>query len=103
MSETVQESCHVEHGYTPEKASYLRRLKLIEGQARGIARMVENDEYCIDILTQVAAVTSALKAVSLGLLEDHLEHCVADAARKGGPEADAKLEEAMQAIKRLVR
>lgn len=103
MSEVVeQETCH-QHGYTPEKASYLRRLKLIEGQTRGIARMVENDQYCIDILTQVAAVTSALKAVSLGLLEDHLEHCVADAARKGGPEADEKLEEAMQAIKRLVK
>lgn len=94
---------NVAHGYTPEKASYLRRMKLIEGQTRGIARMVENDEYCIDILTQVAAVTSALKAVSLGLLEDHLGHCVADAARRGGPEADAKLEEAMQAIKRLVK
>ncbi|AQP51077.1 metal-sensitive transcriptional regulator [Tessaracoccus flavescens] len=104
MSESVeQQSCHVEYGYAPEKASYLRRLKLIEGQTRGIARMVENDQYCIDILTQVAAVTSALKAVSLGLLEDHLEHCVADAARQGGPEADAKLEEAMQAIKRLVK
>ncbi len=104
MSEIVeQQSCHVEYGYAPEKASYLRRLKLIEGQTRGIARMVENDQYCIDILTQVAAVTSALKAVSLGLLEDHLEHCVADAARQGGPEADAKLEEAMQAIKRLVK
>lgn len=96
------ETCHV-HGYTPEKAAYLRRLRLIEGQVRGLARMVEEDQYCIDILTQVAAVTSALKAVSLGLLEDHLEHCVADAARQGGPEADAKLEEAMQAIKRLVK
>lgn len=100
---TEQETCHATHGYTPKKASYQRRLKLIEGQARGIARMVEDDQYCIDILTQVAAVTSALKALSLGLLEDHLEHCVADAARKGGPEADAKLEEAMQAIRRLVR
>ncbi|AQP48187.1 transcriptional regulator [Tessaracoccus aquimaris] len=103
MTEAVDQTCHSTHGYTAEKASYLRRLKLIEGQARGIARMVENDQYCIDILTQVAAVTSALKAVSLGLLEDHLEHCVADAARKGGAEADEKLEEAMQAIKRLVK
>lgn len=102
MTEAVTEACH-SHGYTPEKASYLRRLKLIEGQTRGIARMVEEDQYCIDILTQVAAATSALKAVSLGLLEDHLEHCVADAAKKGGPEAEAKLEEAMQAIKRLVK
>lgn len=103
MTEVVEpETCH-QHGYTAEKASYLRRLRLIEGQTRGIARMVENDQYCIDILTQVAAVTSALKAVSLGLLEDHLEHCVADAARKGGAEAEAKLEEAMQAIRRLVK
>lgn len=99
---TADTQCHT-HGYTPEKAAYLRRLKLIEGQARGIARMVEEDQYCIDILTQVAAVTSALKAVSLGLLNDHLAHCVADAARKGGPEADEKLDEAMQAIKRLVK
>ena len=65
--------------------------------------MVEEDQYCIDILTQVTAVTSALKAVSLGLLNDHLSHCVADAARKGGPEAEEKIDEAMQAIKRLVR
>lgn len=100
---TEEATFHATHGYTPEKAAYLRRLKLIEGQARGIARMVEEDQYCIDILTQVAAVTSALKAVSLGLLGDHLAHCVADAARKGGPEADEKLDEAMQAIKRLVK
>lgn len=105
MSEiTTEATCHhTGHGYTPEKTAYLRRLRLIEGQTRGIARMVEEDQYCIDILTQVAAVTSALKAVSLGLLNDHLSHCVADAARQGGPEADAKIEEAMQAIKRLVR
>ncbi|SHJ90114.1 DNA-binding transcriptional regulator, FrmR family [Tessaracoccus bendigoensis DSM 12906] len=103
MTDSVSADCHPTHGYTPEKAAYLRRMRLIEGQTRGVARMVENDEYCIDILTQIAAVTSALKAVSLGLLEDHLEHCVADAARKGGPEAEAKLEEAMQAIRRLVK
>ncbi|MDO5678377.1 MAG: metal-sensitive transcriptional regulator [Propionibacteriaceae bacterium] len=100
MSET--EHCH-SHGYTPEKAAYLRRLRLIEGQVRGLARMVDEDQYCIDILTQVTAVTSALKAVSLGLLEDHLTHCVADAARKGGPEGKEKIDEAMQAIKRLTR
>ena len=99
--------CHTSpappHGYTPEKDAYLKRMRRIEGQVRGIERMIAEDVYCIDILTQVAAVTSALKAVSLGLLEDHLEHCVADAARKGGAEADEKLEEAMQAIKRLVK
>ncbi|AQP45603.1 metal-sensitive transcriptional regulator [Tessaracoccus flavus] len=100
---TAEVQCHTTHGYTPEKTAYLRRLKLIEGQVRGIARMVEEDQYCIDVLTQVAAATSALKAVSLGLLNDHLAHCVADAARKGGPEADEKLDEAMQAIKRLVK
>lgn len=103
MTDIQEATCHAQHGYSPEKAAYLRRLKLIEGQARGIARMVEEDQYCIDILTQVAAITSALKAVSLGLLGDHLTHCVADAARKGGPEADAKIDEAMQAIKRLVK
>lgn len=103
MSEVAEATCHTQYGYAPEKAAYLRRLKLIEGQTRGIARMIEDDQYCIDILTQVAAVTSALKAVSLGLLEDHLEHCVADAARQGGPEAEEKLDEAMQAIRRLVK
>lgn len=91
------------HGYTPQKQAYLRRLRLIEGQARGIARMVENDEYCINVLTQVSAVTSALKAVSLGLLEDHLEHCVVNAAREGGDVAEEKLHEAMQAIRRLAK
>lgn len=100
MTET--ETCH-QHGYTPEKAAYLRRLRLIEGQVRGLARMVDEDQYCINILTQVTAVTAALKAVSLGLLEDHLTHCVADAARKGGAEGKEKIDEAMQAIKRLTR
>ena len=103
MTDMIEASCHTTHGYSPEKAAYLRRLKLIEGQTRGIARMVEEDQYCIDILTQVSAITSALKAVSLGLLNDHLSHCVVDAARKGGPESDEKIEEAMQAIKRLVK
>lgn len=91
------------HGYTPEKQAYLRRLRLIEGQTRGVARMVENDEYCIDVLTQISAITSALKAVSLGLLEDHLEHCVVNAALEGGEVAEEKLHEAMQAIRRLAK
>ena len=97
--------CHHDsgHGYLDHKDEYLRRLRRIEGQARGLQRMVDEEQYCIDILTQVTAVTSALKAVSLGLLNDHLSHCVADAARKGGPEAEEKIDEAMQAIKRLVR
>lgn len=91
------------HGYTDAKQGYLRRLRLIEGQTRGLARMVEDDVYCIDILTQVAATTSALRAVAMGLMKDHLEHCVAEAARTGGPEADAKFDEVMQAIRRLAK
>jgi DNA-binding FrmR family transcriptional regulator len=96
------------HGYTADKDAYLRRLKRIEGQVRGIARMVEEDKYCIDILTQVAAVNSAMHAVSLGLLENHLQHCVVDAAHEaatsGSPDViDAKVKEATQAISRLLR
>ncbi len=100
---TTEPGSGAQHGYTPEKQAYLRRLRLIEGQARGVARMVENDEYCIDVLTQISAVTSALKAVSLGLLEDHLEHCVVNAAMEGGAVAEEKLHEAMQAIRRLAK
>ena len=103
MTETIDASCHATHGYTPEKAAYLRRLKLIEGQTRGIARMVEEDQYCIDILTQVSAMTKALPAVAMGLLEAHISHCVVDAAIAGGPQADAKIKEATDAISRLVR
>ena len=97
--------CHdaAAYGYSPNKEAYLRRLKLIEGQTRGTARMVDEDKYCIDVLTQISAVTSALKAVSLGLLEDHLAHCVANAAAKGGTEAEEKIDEAIQAIRRLVK
>ena len=91
------------HGYITDKKRYLDRLKRIEGQARGISRMVDDDKYCIDILTQISAVTSALETVALGLLDDHLKHCVVDAARAGGPDADAKITEASQAIARLVR
>jgi DNA-binding FrmR family transcriptional regulator len=91
------------HGYITDKASYLARLKRIEGQARGIHRMVDEEQYCIDILTQVSALTKALESVALGLLDDHLKHCVVDAARMGGPDADAKVKEASDAIARLVR
>ena len=90
-------------GYIGGKDDYLKRLRRIEGQARGLQRMVEQDQYCIDILTQVSAMTKALQAVSLGLLEDHLRHCVLDAANAGGPEAEEKLAEASAAIGRLVR
>jgi DNA-binding FrmR family transcriptional regulator len=91
------------HGYTPSKDEYLKRLRRIEGQVRGLQRMVEEDKYCIDILTQVSAVTSALQSVSLGLLEDHLGHCVAQAAAEGGDVAEQKVREASDAIARLVR
>ena len=90
-------------GYEANKASAQKRLRRIEGQVRGLQRMVEEDAYCIDILTQVSAATKALEAVALALLEDHLTHCVADAAREGGVAAEAKVKEASDAIARLVR
>jgi DNA-binding FrmR family transcriptional regulator len=91
------------HGYVHHKDDVLARLKRIEGQARGLQRMVDEEQYCIDILTQVSAVTKALQAVSINLLEDHMNHCVADAARAGDAEGRAKVREAVDAIARLVR
>ncbi|AIJ23337.1 metal-sensitive transcriptional regulator [Amycolatopsis methanolica] len=90
-------------GYTSDKDGYLTRLRRIEGQIRGPQRMVENDEYCIDVLTQIAAATKALQSVSLGLMDEHLKHCVAEAIAVGGDTADAKVREASEAIARLVR
>ncbi|MEU8363305.1 metal-sensitive transcriptional regulator [Nonomuraea sp. NPDC048882] len=90
-------------GYSGSKQDHATRLRRIEGQVRGLQRMVEEDKYCIDILTQVSAASSALKSFSLLLLEEHLAHCVAEATRKGGPEAEAKVKEASDAIARLVR
>lgn len=90
-------------GYSGSKEEYLKRLRRVEGQVRGIARMVEEDEYCIDILTQVSAATKAMQAVSLGLLEDHVGHCVVDAARTSDEAAAEKVQEASAAIARLVR
>ncbi len=90
-------------GYSSSKDAQLKRLRRVEGQVRGLQRMVEEDQYCIDVLTQVSAATKALQAFSLGLLDEHLAHCVLDAAKKGGPEADAKVKEASDAIARLVR
>ena len=101
--DTVDTGTQHQHGYIHRKDEYLTRLRRIEGQARGLQRMVEDEKYCIDILTQISALTSALEAVAVGLLDDHLRHCVVDAARLGGPEADAKITEASQAIARLVR
>ena len=91
------------HGYIKDKDDYLRRLRRVEGQIRGLQRMVDEEIYCIDILTQVSAATKALETVALGLLDDHLAHCVVDAAKAGGPDSDAKLQEASAAIARLVR
>jgi CsoR family transcriptional regulator, copper-sensing transcriptional repressor len=91
------------HGYIGDKERYLARLKRIEGQVRGVHRMVDEEQYCIDILTQISALTSALEGVALGLLDDHLRHCVLDAAKTGGDDANAKMREASEAIARLVR
>jgi DNA-binding FrmR family transcriptional regulator len=91
------------HGYTNDKDAYLVRLRRIEGQVRGLQRMVAEDEYCIDVLTQVSAVTRALQSVALGLLEDHLGHCVAEAINDGRPAAEEKVKEASAAIARLVK
>lgn len=91
------------HGYTPHKDDHLKRLRRIEGQVRGVARMVEQDAYCIDVLTQLSAATRALQSVAMGLLDEHLGHCVVAAAREGGEEQETKLREASEAIRRLVR
>src|SRR3954453_3857491 len=91
------------NGYAGGKEDSLRRLRRIEGQVRGLQRMVEDDKYCIDVLTQISAVTSALQAVALELLDDHLGHCVAGALADGGEAAEEKLAEASAAIARLVK
>jgi DNA-binding FrmR family transcriptional regulator len=90
-------------GYSGDKDDYLKRLRRIEGQIRGLQRMVENDEYCIDVLTQISAATKALQSVSLGLIDEHLKHCVAEAIAEGGETAAVKVREASDAIARLVR
>jgi DNA-binding FrmR family transcriptional regulator len=92
-----------QQGYSDNKDNYAKRLRRIEGQVRGIAKMIDDEKYCIDILTQISAVNSALQSVALGLLDEHLGHCVAHAVAKGGQEADTKLAEASAAIARLVR
>ena len=90
-------------GYEVSKEQLLARLRRVEGQVRGIQQMVEADRYCIDVLTQISAVTKALQSVAVALLDDHLRHCVADAVSAGGPEAERKLTEATQAIERLLK
>ena len=91
------------YGYGESKDDYLMRLRRIEGQVRGLQRMIDEDKYCIDILTQVAAATRALQSVALGLLDEHLSHCVTEAVAQGGDAAAAKVREASDAIARLVR
>ncbi|MFW0783011.1 metal-sensitive transcriptional regulator [Gordonia sp. CPCC 206044] len=98
-----QQVDHAQHGYIGHKDDYLRRLRRIEGQARGLQRMVSEEAYCIDILTQVSAMTKALQAVSLGLLEEHMNHCVVNAAQESDDAGKEKVDEAMQAIARLVK
>ncbi len=105
MTETSPDAGQHVHGYLAhdDKDKVLKRLRRIEGQVRGLQRMVEDEKYCIDVLTQVSAATKALESVALTLLHDHLTHCVVDAAKAGGPEADVKVREASDAIARLVR
>ena len=90
-------------GYDVNKDDLLRRLRRVEGQVRGIAQMVEEDRYCIDVLTQISAVTKALQSVAVGMFDDHLRHCVADAVSQGGREAERKLTEATAAVARLLK
>ena len=90
-------------GYTMNRTDYLNRLRRIEGQVRGLQKMIENDEYCIDVLTQLSSVTAALQGVAIGFVDEHLRHCVMQASLEGTDERDAKLDEAIRAVERLVR
>jgi DNA-binding FrmR family transcriptional regulator len=90
-------------GYTIDKADYLKRLRRIEGQIRGLQRMVDDDEYCIDVLTQVSAATKALQSVAVGLLDQHIRHCVAGAAAGSDAEAERLVTEATRAVERLLK
>ena len=90
-------------GYDMNKDDLLRRLRRVEGQVRGIAQMVEDDRYCIDVLTQISAVTKAMQSVAVGMFDDHLRHCVAEAVSAGGPDAETKLTEATAAVERLLK
>ncbi len=90
-------------GYTMDKADYLNRLRRIEGQIRGLQRMIDEDTYCIDVLTQVSAVTKALQSVAVGLLDQHVRHCVANAVADDPADADRMITEATRAIERLIK
>ncbi len=102
MSPASESEAH-QHGYIGDKGAYLQRMKRIEGQARGIAKMIDEEKYCIDILTQISALTRAVQGVATGLLDDHLKHCVLDAAKLSDEAGYAKIQEASDAINRLVR
>jgi DNA-binding FrmR family transcriptional regulator len=90
-------------GYEMNKDELLRRLRRVEGQVRGLQQMVDQDRYCIDVLTQISAATKALQRVAVGMLDDHMRHCVADAVARGGRDADRKLAEATAAVDRLLK
>jgi CsoR family transcriptional regulator, copper-sensing transcriptional repressor len=90
-------------GYSENKADHLARLRRIEGQVRGLQRMIDEDQYCIDVLTQISSATRALQSVAVGLLDEHLHHCVAHAVSAGGPEGAAKISEATDAVRRLLK
>jgi len=91
------------NGYTANKDDYLKRLRRIEGQTRGLQKMIADDKYCIDVLTQISAATKALQSVALRLLDEHMASCMVDAAKAGGQESETKIREASDAIARLVR
>ena len=101
--EPSEEDLMAIRGYSLEKDDYRKRLRRIEGQVRGLQRMIEDDEYCIDVLTQIVSVTKALQSVGLGLLDEHVRHCVRDAAAADPDAGDAKVDEAVQAVERLLR
>ena len=90
-------------GYSIARDDYIRRLRRIEGQVRGLQRMIDEDEYCVDVLTQLASVTKALQSVGLGLLDEHFRHCVREAAASSDEAGDEKVHEAMEAVARLLR
>ncbi len=99
------EACngHPHPGYLERKADHLARLHKVEGQVRGISRMVEQDRYCIDVLTQISAATRALQEVALGLLDDHVRHCVIDAAQRDPDDAEGKFDELTNALRLALR
>ncbi len=101
--EACCEHCHQVPGYVDSKDAHKKRLKRIQGQLKGIERMISEDKYCIDVLIQISAATGALQSLALALLDDHLSHCVVNAAKEGGEEAQIKLAEVNDAIVRLVR